>query len=179
MWYNSSKLTRKLLSMRQKSLPLTFRYNLIANLLASTQAGESAVVVGVARVGKSNLVHALQQPDIQAGHLGPNLDYLFVWIDGNDLTVMSPWHVFELLLHRLTLHGHMAGLPAEINVYLDNLHEKVLLAEDNLLQAQHAFEEAIYWLCHIHERKVVLLFDEVDTPLQMLPHRLFVHLRSL
>ncbi len=165
--------------MARMPLPVTFRYVLIENLMRSIEAGESLAVVGAASVGKSNVVHALQQPNIQAAHLIKQASaHLMVWVDSNDLVELTPWHFFELLLYRLAVHAHKQDLDSEIVSRLEAMHEK-LLERDNPTLAQRHFEEAIRWLCQTHRLKVVLLLDEFDLLFQELPERLFINLRSL
>ncbi|MBI1881513.1 MAG: winged helix-turn-helix transcriptional regulator [Chloroflexi bacterium] len=144
------------------------------------QAGESAAVVGVASVGKSNLVRCLQQADVQEEHLGPDKDdSLIVLVDSHDLTSITEWNFLELLLYRLLLHCQNANLPAEIVSRLEGLHEKLLNRSDDLTNAQRCVEQAFHWLCQVNQRRVVLLLDEFEVLYQQLSPRTWINLRSL
>lgn len=166
--------------MDRPPLPLTFRYQLVDNLMRLSKAGESAAVVGVASVGKSNLVRCLQQADIQELHLGSEKDeILIVLVDSNDLTAITEWDFLELLLYRLSFHCQGANLPPEIIAHLDELHEKLLKRGNDVTHAQRCVEQALQWLCQVNQLRVVLLLDEFEVLYQQLSQRFWANLRSL
>ncbi len=164
---------------RTMPLPLQFRYHFMDKLIRLIQAGESMVVLGVASVGKSNVVQYLQQADVQQRHFSDQASQILItWVDSNDLTVVDTWHFFELLLYRLWVNCQAAHLSTDIIEQVDQLHRR-LMEQDRDIHAQRCFEEAIRWLCQVHDFKVVLLFDEFDMLFQELDPRLFANLRSL
>jgi len=166
--------------MDRTPLPITFRYHLVATLMRLMQAGESAAVVGVASVGKSNLVRCLQQADIQAAHLGPDKrEILIVLMDSNDLAAMTEWNFLELLLYRLSFHGQSANLPAEVVTRLEEWHEKVTRRPDDALNAQRCLEQALHWLCQVKGLRVVFLLDEFELIYPQLSQRTWANLRAL
>ena len=165
--------------MTRFPLPLGFRYHLVEHILRLIRSGESLAVVGVAGVGKSNVVHYLQQAEVWAnGFIEPTEKYLVVWVDSNDLTAIDEWSFFELLVYRLAVHCQKLGLPPEISRQLDGWHQK-LLGQPHAVYAQRCFEQAIRWLGQTHHFRIVLLLDEFDILLQSLRPRLFVNLRAL
>ncbi|NJN97245.1 MAG: hypothetical protein HC875_25720 [Anaerolineales bacterium] len=166
--------------MDRTPLPLSFRYHLVATLMRLMQAGESAAVVGVASVGKSNLVRALQQADIQVAHLGPEKDeILLVLVDSNDLAAITDWNFLELLLYRLSLHSQSASLSAEAAARLEGWHEKAARQTDDVLNAQRCLEQALHWLCQVHGRRVIFLLDEFELIYPQLSQRTWANLRAL
>lgn len=166
--------------MTRALLPVSFRAHLVKNLMRLIKAGESVAIIGMASVGKSNVVYCLQQSDIQKVHLGKQKkEYLVVRIDSNDLTSIGEWHLFELLLYCLSIHCQHTNLSTEITSRLEDLNQKLRAQEDSVTHAQRCFEQAIHWLCQIHRLKVVLLFDEFDLLFQKLSSRFFVNLRAL
>jgi DNA-binding winged helix-turn-helix (wHTH) protein len=161
-------------------LPVTFRYHLVENLIQLIKAGESAAVIGVASVGKSNLVRCLQQEDIQELHLGAEKDeILMVLIDSNDLTSVTEWNFLELLMYRLTAHCQNANLPTEVVSRLETWHEKLLQRGDDLTTAYRCIEQALYWLCQVNKLRVALLLDEFEALYQQLNPRFWANLRAL
>lgn len=166
--------------MDRTPLPLSFRYQLVAGLMRLMQAGESAAVVGVASVGKSNLVRCLQQADIQAAYLGPEkAEFLIVLVDSNDLAAITDWNFLELLLYRLSLPSHSAALPAEVTARLEQWHEKAARQAGDVLNAQRCLEQALDWLCQVHGRRVVFLLDEFELIYPQLSRRTWANLRAL
>lgn len=166
--------------MDRTPLPITFRYHLVAQLMRLMQAGESAAVVGVASVGKSNLVRCLQQADIQAAHLGADKsEILIILMDSNDLAAITDWNFLELLLYRLSLHGQSANLPAEVVTRLEEWHEKVARRPDDALNAQRCLEQALHWLCQVKGLRVVFLLDEFELIYPQLSQRTWANLRAL
>lgn len=166
--------------MNRVPLPISFRYHLIATLMRLMQAGESAAVVGVASVGKSNVVRALQQADIQAAHLGPEKgEVLPVLVDSNDLAAITDWNFLELLLYRLSLHSQSALLPADTAARLEEWHEKTARQTGDVLNAQRCLEQALYWLCQVQGRRVIFLLDEFELVYPQLSQRTWANLRAL
>jgi hypothetical protein len=144
------------------------------------KAGESAAVVGVASVGKSNLVRCLQQEDIQALHLGAEKDeIILVLVDSNDLTSITEWSFLELLLYRLAAQCQNINLPPEIVSRLEAWHEKLLQRGDDITTAQRCVEQAFQWLCQVNKLRVNLLLDEFEVLYQQLSPRLWANLRAL
>jgi hypothetical protein len=166
--------------MDRTPLPIAFRYHLVAHLMRLMQAGESAAVVGVASVGKSNLVRCLQQADIQEAHLGPEkAEILTVLVDSNDLVVINEWNFLELLLYRLSFHSQNANLPTEVIAGLEMWHEKLARRSDDVINAQRCVEQAMHWLCQANGLRVVLLLDEFELIYQQLSQRTWAYLRAL
>ena len=169
-----------MLMFGKKVLSPSFRYILIEKLLRSMQAGDSAAVVGVASVGKSNVVQALQQRDIQMMHLEQESQLpLLVWLDANDLTALEPWYFFELLLYRLIFHADRVNIAPAIVTYLEDAYTRLLGFENNPNLALLVCQEALRWLCQTHQVKVVLLLDEFDLLFEALPEGFFRNLRSM
>jgi hypothetical protein len=166
--------------MDRTPLPLKFRYHLVENLMHMMSAGESAAVVGVASVGKSNLVRCLQQADIQEAHLGPEKDeILIVLVDSNDLTSITEWTFLELLMYRLVVHCQNANLPTRVASRMEALHDKLSSRADDVTNAQRCVEQAVHYLCQVNKLRVVWLLDEFEVLYQQLSPRTWINLRSL
>jgi len=136
-------------------------------------------VVGVSNLGKSATLRALCEPDVQAQFLNEDLhNYLFVYIDFNQMLEMSDQAFYELVL-RSTIEAMHAQ-----NIDDDALH-KVEVAYTSLIAPASPFEVPLGFAQGMAaigdqlEQKVVFLFDEVDGPVEGIDGRVFLNLRAL
>lgn len=151
-------------------LPISFRQGEVLQLLNWVRAGESASVVGVSGMGKSNLFNYLLDPAVQAACLGPAAShYLFLRINfhyGPDFTERV---IYSLILEQLEL----------IADSVQSYHEALLDAGGDSLKVQRYFRLALRPVMAAPERKLVLLFDQFDEVYQRADDRLFACLRGL
>lgn len=146
--------------------PIDYRSEVLSAIMPLLRQGDCACLVGLAGVGKSNLVHFMKQPEVKA-HYWP--------AEEADKT------------HILTLSCGPGSQPAE-QVFEDMLMQVLLIASD--LEG-HAFEpqlnaapfyvlrKALNQVCQQHGRRVVFLFDEFESLIAHQPAEFFERLRTL
>ena len=165
-----------------KPLPLSFRGTLASSVMSCIDAGESCSLIGVASVGKSNLLHFLVRPDVRHHYLGANWErFLFVIIDRNKLAEVSAWGMYELFLHGLLEALDMIrGSEAcnESRTLFEDQYEKVVTSRDNLL-AQRYLSRWVRTLTELSNHRFVFLLDDFDDVLSELDQGVFLNLRAL
>ncbi len=155
-----------------------FRYNLANNLLRLIKAGESAAVVGLAGVGKSEFCKYLQQIEIGEIYSGQaEILPLIMAVDSNNLRSIREWDFFEYLIYCLYNHCQKVALPEQITLQVEQIHEKLWNQRD-ATRAQRYFEQVVNLLCQTNKLKLVFLFDQFDILFEELPARLFINLRA-
>lgn len=136
-------------------------------------------VVGVSNLGKSATLRALCDPVVQAEYLdGDAHDYLFVYIDFNQMLEMSDQAFYELVL-RSSIESIRAQ---KINGDVLQLVEKAyygLVAPSSPFEVPLKFSQGMAAIGDQLEQKVVFLFDEVDGPVAGIDGRVFLNLRAL
>jgi hypothetical protein len=151
---------------------LTLLFDAVRNM-------ECLSVVGVSNLGKSATLRALCDNQVQTQYLGSNApDYLFVYIDFNQMLVMSEHAFYELVLRAC-----IEAIRAQ-KVNGDVLRE-VGAAYTSLIASASAFEIPLRFaqgMAAIGDQltqKVVFLFDEIDGPVSGIDGRVFLNLRAL
>ena len=136
-------------------------------------------VVGVSNLGKSATLRALCDPPVQAEYLdGDARDYLFVYIDFNQMLEMSDQAFYELVL-RTSIESIRAQ---NINGGVLELIEAAytgLVAPGSPFEVPLKFSQGMAAIGDQLEQKVVFLFDEVDGPVAGIDGRVFLNLRAL
>lgn len=151
-------------------LPISFRQGEVLQLLNWVRAGESASIVGVSGMGKSNLFNYLLDPAVQAACLGPAAShYLFVRVNFHDGPDFSDRTVYSLILEQL--EWRTEGV--------EPYHEALLDSGRDSLKVQRYFKLAIRPVMADPQRHLVLLFDQFDELYQQGEDRLFATLRGL
>ena len=151
----------------------------LASLFAAVRNMDCLSVVGVSNLGKSATLRSLTNPKVQAAHLGDDAkDYLFIYIDFNQMLEMSDQAFYELLL-RCSLDA-MREVPVEGEVL-----RRVEAAYTGLVAPMNAFEvplrfaQAMSAIGDQLPQRVIFLFDEVDGPVAGIDGRVFLNLRAL
>ncbi len=145
------------------------------------KAGESASIVGMSGVGKSNLFNHLRDPQTQAMYLGATENRTIV-IRANFHYVpdFSDRSVYSLLLEQLEmLDTERFNISEEIIDEINELHEKLLDANDDVLKVQRYFKQAVRIVLGSSSRRLVILCDQFDEIYQEASPRLFANLRGL
>ncbi len=165
--------------MNINSLPLSFRASEVDRILATIQAGDSCLVVGIGSVGKSNLLRFLQQEDVRRTKLGQDWDrYLFVYVDINKMLQQSDWGLFELMLHQILVGASQQDVDILMYEALDTLHEHVADPATQHLALRY-LDRALSLVCSRLDFRVVFLIDEFDRLCNALPAQTFAALRSI
>lgn len=167
----------------QSSQPSGFRDKEVTRLFHWMQAGESASIIGMSGVGKSNLFNHLRDPKTRVAYLG-EMDAETILVRANfhyvpDFTDRS---IYSLILEQLELldaEAERLGLPYESLTEIGRYHELMLDAVDDVLKVQRYFKLAIRQLLGNSSRRLVLLCDQFDEVYQEADPRLFANLRGL
>lgn len=162
--------------------PLTFRQTETEQLMRLAQAGESAAIIGVSGVGKSNLFNHLLDPQVQNHYLGDGA-VIFVRVNFHFAADFTTRSVFSLILEQIELLGERLGrdwLPAERQAEIERYHDALLAAGDDLLVAQRYFKKGIRAVMTADSsRHLVFLFDQFGEVYREADERLFANLRGL
>jgi hypothetical protein len=157
----------------------------LAALFAGLRDMDCMSVVGISNLGKSATLRSLTDPHVQAQYLGEAArDYLFIYVDFNQMLEMSDQAFCELIL-RLSIdaireHATQFGDNGNIDVL-----RRVEAAYTGLVAPASAFEVPLRFaqaMSAIGEQlpeRVVFLFDEVDGPFAGIDGRVFLNLRAL
>ncbi|GAB1422657.1 hypothetical protein MASR2M15_28960 [Anaerolineales bacterium] len=172
--------------------PVDFRKEEIYNILNLINAGESVSIIGVGSVGKTNLLQHLIDPEVTKHYLAADADKLIILIldsnmlgtlpdknssDGNQIRA---WAGFELMLHRLYMSFYPLDILKEDAVNFYNAYVS-LQDGSNLLYAYMGvryFELGINFFLR-RGYKLVLMFDEFEEWLKIMPANFFHNLRGL
>ena len=147
------------------------------------QAGESASIIGISGVGKSNLFNHLRSPQTQAAYLD-NSEAITVVVRANFHYIpdFSDRSIYSLILEQLELlegDADRLGLSAQDIEQISHYHEQLLDAKDDVLKVQRYFKLALRVLLGQSKRRLVFLFDQFDDVYQEAEARLFANLRGL
>jgi hypothetical protein len=146
--------------------PIDYRSEVLSAIMPLVRQASCACLVGLAGVGKSNLVHFMQQPEVKAHY----------------------WPAAEAeQTHVLALSCGPGSQPAE-EVFEDMLMPLLLVANDlegravepSLNAAPfHVLREVLNLVCQHHGQRVVFIFDEFESLIAHQPAEFFERLRSL
>lgn len=160
-----------------------FRETELQRLFDLARAGESASIIGVSGVGKSNLFNHLQARKTQQQYLKEDeFVYLFLRVNFHYLPDFSERSVYSLILDQIELLGTVAkesGIDEETITKIGRYHDLLLDAGDDLLKVQRYFKLAFRQVMGQSQRKLVFLFDQFDELYQEVEPRLLVNLRGL
>ena len=151
----------------------------LATLFAAVRDMDCLSVVGVSNLGKSATLRSLTNPKVQAEYLGEAAkDYLFIYIDFNQMLEMSDQAFYELLL-RCALDA-MREAHAEVDVMRQvETAYTGLVAPTNAFEVPLRFAQAMSAIGDQLPQRVIFLFDEVDGPVAGIDGRVFLNLRAL
>ncbi len=146
--------------------PIDYRSEVLSVVMPVLRQGDSVCLVGLAGVGKSNLVHFIKQPEVKAHY----------------------WPAEEAeKTHILALSCGPGSQPAD-EVFEDMLMQALLAAqalEGPAFAPQinaapwHVLREVLNRVCQQHGQRVVFLFDEFESLIAHQPAEFFERLRIL
>ena len=151
---------------------IDFRNREVQALLEIVRAGESASVIGVSGVGKSNLFSHLLDKHVQLRVLKEEAkQILFVHANFHYAPDWSSRTIYSLILEKLELlPGGAAIVP---------LHDALLNAGDDRLKVQRYFRQALKQLLGDSSYRLVILFDQFDNFYRGASEWVFSNLRGL
>ncbi len=136
-------------------------------------------VVGVSNLGKSATLRALCDPGVQAEYLdGDARDYLFVYIDFNQMLEMSDQAFYELVLRASIESIRAQNINGEVLQQVERAYYG-LVAPTSPFEVPLKFSQGMAAIGDQLVQKVVFLFDEVDGPVAGIDGRVFLNLRAL
>ncbi|MGB1253208.1 MAG: AAA family ATPase [Candidatus Promineifilaceae bacterium] len=163
---------------------LAFREKDVTRLLRLAVSAESASLIGLSGVGKSNLFHHLSDPAVQQHYNqadDPN-DYIFVKVNFHYAADYSDRSIYSLILEQFELleDGPTADrFEKETFTKIQTYHDTLIEAQNDLLKVQRQFKLAVRALLGRSERKLVLVFDQFDELYREATQTLFSNLRGL
>jgi hypothetical protein len=160
-----------------------FRQAETENLFKWMQAGESASIIGISGVGKSNLFNHIRDPYTQAHFLGElDVNTIIIRANFHYIPDFSDRSIYSLILEQLELldgDAERLGLSQQAIEQISQHHEALLDAKDDILKVQRQFKLALRVLLGQSSRRLVFLFDQFDDVYQEAEPRLFANLRGL
>jgi hypothetical protein len=151
----------------------------LAVLLNHLRDGDCCSVVGMSNVGKSELLRAACQFDVQPEHLqGSQANYLLVHIDLNLMLEMTDQGFYELIVRSLLAALESRSVDAHFRDDVSRRYDDIVGSKGEFL-ISHAFNEALTTFARQWSPGVVLLLDEFDHPFTGIDERLFLNLRAL
>lgn len=167
------------LQTTNQDLPLTFRSDIVDQVMQAVSAGESCAIVGIGSVGKSNLLRFLRREDVRQTYLGEHRpEFLFVYVDINKILKLSRWGLFELMLHQLLIELTDRATDQTILTTLDDLHQRATQPQTRYLALRH-LDRAIRVICNQLGLRLVFLIDEFDDLCRRMVPEGFSALRAL
>jgi hypothetical protein len=159
----------------------------LAALFAGIREMCCTSVVGVSNFGKSALLRAMTDPPIQHRYLGTDTcptagagetDYLFIYVDFNQMLEMSEQAFCELVL-RCSLDALRSSQAQEEVVRRVEVAYTGLVAPASSFEIPLRFAQAMAAIGDLLPQQVVFLMDELDEPVQGIDGRVFLNLRAL
>jgi hypothetical protein len=163
--------------MKPTSDAQEIRQSEIGQLLRWASAVESAVIVGVSGVGKSNLFRSLLNPGLLTGQSGEITR--LVRVNFHDLPEYSLRGIFSLILDQIA--ASLAGMKLDPRILeqIQHSHELLLDSHNDLLKVQHYFKHALGEFMADPQQKLILLCDQFDPVYIEADPVVFANLRGL
>jgi hypothetical protein len=131
----------------------TYRQNELALITSCARRGESLCLVGVAGVGKTNIVRILRSNDeFKARYLGADVSRVrFAILDVNRWE-QTPTHLWQLMLEALQI--------ATIDLSPPPANTVVPISEEDRLSQR--LLNHINWVCQSQQQQIVFVLDDCD-----------------
>ncbi len=160
-----------------------FRKAEVKRIFGWARAGESASVIGVSGVGKSNLFNHIRDPQTQQMYLGElDTDTIIVRANFHYAPDFTDRSIYSLILEQLEMldgDKERLGLADKTLAAIGELHEKMLDAGGDALKVQRYFKLAARQLLAHSSRRLVILCDQFDEVYREAEPRFFANLRGL
>ena len=153
----------------------------LAALFTAVRDMRCTSVVGVSNLGKTALLHALTDPQVQARYLGQDAsNYRFIYIDFNQMLEMTEQAFYELVLRcSLDALREPGYQPHEDVLQKVDIAYASLVAPASNFEVPLRFAQAMAAIGDLLPQRVVFLLDEVDGPMEGIDGRVFLNLRAL
>lgn len=172
--------------------PLDFRQADVAYIMQQWRAAQSCSLIGTGSIGKTNLIQHLSDPLVQTHFMPTTSDTTFraILIDPNLLSPLPDplpenasfrsWAGCELLMHRLFMSFYPFTILEEDR---DGFYQTYAELQDgtNPLYSYNAIRYLELGFEYFFTRnvKLVLMFDEFEEMLRLLPPVFFSNLRAI
>lgn len=148
------------------------------------QAGESASVIGMSGMGKSNLFNHLCDPRTVRAFFGDDAQTpLIVRVNFHYAPDFSDRSLYSLILEQIETLGAAPDSGADISpeaaAAVARYHDAMIDARGDALKVQRHFKLALQQILSGNQRKLALLFDQFDEVYQDADNRFFANLRGL
>ncbi len=162
-------------------LPLSFRSNLMKQVMSALHAGECCSLVGVSGTGKSNVARFLQRSDVQQAYWNDNSTWI-ISIDSQGLIfneeLKTEYIVTEMMINRLIDEAESRKVSSAFLTWATESYRR-LLADQSFPLAVRTLQDICKRLCEQHELQLIFMFDQFDDLWQTLEPRFFLNLRNL
>ncbi len=158
---------------------MTIRSKDLETIYSCIEAGESAQILGMSGVGKSNHFNNVLDPqNIEAHFKNSKQKPILVRVNFHYAVDFSPRTVYSLMLEPLESPDYWGG-DVGIAKQVEEFHNRLLDVGDDILKAQRLFRQALRLVMQPEGQKLYFVFDQFDKMLREAPSRLFANLRGL
>lgn len=161
----------------------SFRHAETQQIFDWIRAGESALVIGVSGVGKSNLLNHICSSNIKRKYLEDVAPYtIIIRVDFHYLPDLNDRSIYSLILEQLEFVENQVDLPSASHDVFEKIrqhHEALLQSKDDNLKVQRYFKLAIQTLMADAKVKLVFLFDQFEQVYRDANPHLFANFRGL
>ena len=172
-------MTTRVALQHDTPLPLRYRRDVVQQIVDCILAGDSCALVGMSSIGKSNLFRFFLRPDVHDNYFGDQAGSLAcVYVDGNALSELSEFGVYELLLRRMRNDIALIARDPQLSHQAQSFHQAAIASESRLM-AQQGFADLSRLLSGQFGLRIAFFFDEFDELLEHLDQRFFLNLRSI
>ena len=155
-----------IMALIQNRYRIDYRAEIVRPLMAAIRRGESVCLVGLAGVGKSNLVSFLEEPEVTKHYLPDLSDRThIVWVSCRSADQPKE-EIFEALLTRVWLVARRQGY---------DLADIAPAGTAKYRMLQNVLGE----FCGAHGQRLVFVLDEFEGLIQQQPEDFFDDLRAL
>ncbi|GAB4567872.1 MAG: hypothetical protein Kow0047_20350 [Anaerolineae bacterium] len=155
------------------------RWEETRDILEHIRRRDPCSIIGISNVGKSTLMRALCDPEVQYAHLGDEAKSLaLIYVDCNRMLEMSDQGFYELML-RCALD--QLGSRPDVHPLLGQLRAayEAVVSPPSPFHVPLSFNQGITALTEHLDPCLVFLLDEFDAPLARIEGRVFLNLRAL
>lgn len=163
-----------------RKLPLTFRSEVIGELVAKLRSGESCALVGVGSSGKGNIVRHLKRAEVRDHYFKEDAPYLlYLYVDCLKLPDYTEQKLYARILYVMSqelarLGTAVAELRSQVTAWW-----RESLTPDGVPFAQHNLETAVDAVLEGPARMIILVLDDCDALIHEAEPRLLRFLRAL
>jgi DNA-binding winged helix-turn-helix (wHTH) protein len=168
------------MTIKNPPLPLTYRAEVLKQVMADLQAGECCSLIGIDSIGKSNLGRFLQRHDVQYAYWHNHLSWIIL-IDAHSLVLSeekAEYSLVELMIQRLIAEAGHRRRADEFLAWTITLQER-LAETSNIAIALHILEDLCKRLCEEYGIQLVFVFDQFENLWKTLDTHFFLNLRAL